>query len=72
MKKIILLLVAIMMPAFIFASEADLKIPVLSENQNHVLLFGGEVTVMILDAVSLQLPYMAIKFTVYVPKELNV
>jgi len=40
MKKIILLLVAILMPAFIFASEADLKIPNLSESQNHLLLFG--------------------------------
>jgi len=40
MKKIILLLVAIMMPAFMFASEADLKIPNLSESQNHLLLFG--------------------------------
>ncbi len=40
MKKIILLLVSIMMPAFIFASEADLKIPNLSDNQNHVLLLG--------------------------------
>jgi K(+)-stimulated pyrophosphate-energized sodium pump len=40
MKKIILLLVALMMPAFMFASEADLKIPILSESQNHLLLFG--------------------------------
>jgi K(+)-stimulated pyrophosphate-energized sodium pump len=40
MKKIILLLVAILMPAFMFASEADLKIPNLSESQNHLLLFG--------------------------------
>ncbi len=40
MKKILLLLVAIMMPALMFASEADLKIPNLSENQNHLLLFG--------------------------------
>jgi K(+)-stimulated pyrophosphate-energized sodium pump len=40
MKKIILLLVSILIPAFIFASEADLKIPNLSENQNHLLLFG--------------------------------
>ena len=40
MKKIILLLVAIMMPAFMFASEADLQIPNLSESQNHLLLFG--------------------------------
>ena len=40
MKKIILLLVSMMMPAFMFASEADLKIPNLSDNQNHLLLFG--------------------------------
>lgn len=40
MKKIIFLLVAILMPAFMFAGEADLKIPNLSESQNHLLLFG--------------------------------
>jgi K(+)-stimulated pyrophosphate-energized sodium pump len=40
MKKITLMLVAILMPALIFASEADLKIPQLSESQNHLLLFG--------------------------------
>jgi K(+)-stimulated pyrophosphate-energized sodium pump len=40
MKKIILLLVAIVMPAFMFASEADLKIPNLSSSQNNLLLFG--------------------------------
>jgi K(+)-stimulated pyrophosphate-energized sodium pump len=40
MKKIILLLASMMMPAFMFASEADLKIPNLSDNQNHLLLFG--------------------------------
>jgi K(+)-stimulated pyrophosphate-energized sodium pump len=40
MKKIILLLASVMMPAFMFASEADLKIPNLSDNQNHLLLFG--------------------------------
>jgi K(+)-stimulated pyrophosphate-energized sodium pump len=40
MKKIILLVFAIVMPAFMFASEADLKIPNLSEGQNNLLLFG--------------------------------
>jgi len=40
MKKITLMLVVLLMPALMFASEADLKIPILSENQNHLLLFG--------------------------------
>ncbi|MCX6247956.1 MAG: sodium-translocating pyrophosphatase [Bacteroidetes bacterium] len=40
MKKIIFLLVTLLMPAFIFASEADLKIPNLSASQNNILLFG--------------------------------
>jgi K(+)-stimulated pyrophosphate-energized sodium pump len=34
------MLVVLLMPALMFASEADLKIPILSENQNHLLLFG--------------------------------
>ncbi len=40
MKKIILLLISIVMPTFMFAGEADLKIPNLSANQNNLLLFG--------------------------------
>ena len=40
MKKITLLLFAFMLPAFMFASEADLNIPNLSDSQNHLLLFG--------------------------------
>jgi K(+)-stimulated pyrophosphate-energized sodium pump len=40
MKKITLMLAAIILPTFIFASEADLKIPNLSDSQNHILLFG--------------------------------
>jgi K(+)-stimulated pyrophosphate-energized sodium pump len=40
MKKIVILLAAIMAPAFMYASERDLVIPNLSESQNHILLFG--------------------------------
>ena len=35
-----MLLAAMMLPLFNFASEADLKIPDLETSQNHLLLFG--------------------------------
>jgi K(+)-stimulated pyrophosphate-energized sodium pump len=40
MKKLITLVAAFLLPFFVFASEADLNIPNLSEGQNHLLLFG--------------------------------
>jgi K(+)-stimulated pyrophosphate-energized sodium pump len=40
MKKIILLLFAILMPVLIFAGDEDLTIPKLTANQNNLLLFG--------------------------------
>jgi K(+)-stimulated pyrophosphate-energized sodium pump len=46
MKKISLLLAGFLFPAFMFASEADLKIPQLSPNQNNLLLFGFAICVL--------------------------
>ncbi|MDP4281653.1 MAG: sodium-translocating pyrophosphatase [Bacteroidota bacterium] len=40
MKKIGMLLAAFLLPLSMFASEADLKIPALNTDQNHLLLFG--------------------------------
>lgn len=40
MKRLYMLLAAMMLPLFNFASEADLKIPDLETSQNHLLLFG--------------------------------
>lgn len=40
MKKIISLLAVILLPFFVFASEADLKIPNLTQHQNSLLYFG--------------------------------
>jgi len=40
MKKLIALLFSVLMPAFAFASEADLKIPELNPEQNQLLYFG--------------------------------
>ena len=40
MKKLSALAMALLLPFFTFASEADLKIPDLSPHQNHLLLFG--------------------------------
>ncbi|MCX6245514.1 MAG: sodium-translocating pyrophosphatase [Bacteroidetes bacterium] len=46
MKKISLLLAGFALPALSFASEADLKIPQLSPNQNNLLLFGFAICVL--------------------------
>jgi len=40
MKKFTSFLMAVLMPSFLLASEADLKIPQLSANQNNLLLLG--------------------------------
>ncbi len=40
MKKIFSLLLILIAPAFVFASEADLKIPELSSGQNYLLYWG--------------------------------
>jgi len=46
MKRKLLVLGALLTPVFMSASEADLKIPELSSNQNHLLLFGLIITVL--------------------------
>ncbi len=40
MKKILSLLVVLLMPVLVMASEADLKIPVLKSEQNSLLMWG--------------------------------
>lgn len=40
MKQLLFLMTAFALPAFVFGSEADLKIPVLEPAQTNILLFG--------------------------------
>ncbi|MCX6286467.1 MAG: sodium-translocating pyrophosphatase [Bacteroidetes bacterium] len=40
MKRLAILFAALMLPFSMFASEADLKIPSLTSDQNHLLMFG--------------------------------
>ncbi len=46
MKKIIIMVTALLVPVFTFASEADLKIPNLSEGQNNLLIWGFVICVL--------------------------
>lgn len=46
MKRMLLVLGALITPILMSASEADLKIPELSSNQNHLLIFGLVITIL--------------------------
>ena len=46
MKKSLLFLSSFLLPAMLWASEADLKIPELSSNQNTLLLFGFVICIL--------------------------
>jgi K(+)-stimulated pyrophosphate-energized sodium pump len=46
MKKIIIMITALLLPMITFASEADLKIPNLSEGQNNLLIWGFVICVL--------------------------
>ncbi len=46
MKKIIIMITALLVPMLTFASEADLKIPNLSESQNNLLIWGFVICVL--------------------------
>ena len=46
MKKIIFIIAALLLPMLTFASEADLKIPTLTEGQNNLLVWGFVICVL--------------------------
>ncbi len=46
MKRKVLALGLLLIPFFMFGSEADLKIPELSSNQNHLLMIGLLITLL--------------------------